>query len=113
MKIKTKHGLNFSVGIFWMITGGLTIQLSLFVIAIPMESKELWFEVLDTINKSPMNLMVAFALFAIGFFQAIFGIFMSFTRDSSIDKHFSKKSIEEKAKDSEHAPKTTKDSLEV
>lgn len=96
-----RHSLDVWIGLFWILTGALSIQLSWFVISIALESRELWHMVLEATNKDPtVNLMMAFALMMVGFFQIIFGLIMITTRDKNIDKHSSHK----KPNDSEYAP---------
>lgn len=95
MRLARKNSLDFYVGIFWIVIGAFTVQASWFMISLALEDKELWYLVLDTLGmNSSMNIMIAFTLFVAGFFQAIFGLFMAFTRDNSIDAHVSKKKID-------------------
>jgi hypothetical protein len=88
MNLKHKNSLDLWIGFFWLVTGFCTFQLALFVISIPFESKEVWWIVIETVNKNAtINFMISgFLLFA-GIMQGVFGFFMIITRDSSVDKH--------------------------
>lgn len=100
MKLKKKNNLDFSVGIFWIVTGFFTLQASWFILSIPFASTDLWFQVLEATNKNAfMNYLVALFLFIAGIFQGIFGIFMAITRDNSLDNHVSKKKIHDYSQD--------------
>lgn len=92
MRLVRKNVLDLWIGIFWIISGAFTIQLAWFVISIPMESKELWFLVLEAIGKdATFHILMAMGMFVVGIFQALFGIFMAVTRDSKVDITMSKK----------------------
>jgi len=86
MRIKRKNALNFSVGAFWVFAGFVTINISIFVISIPLEDRALWFQVLEAIDKSSYMLLVAFISLAFGILQMFWGFFMMYTRDSTLDK---------------------------
>ena len=92
MKLIRKNSLDLYIGLFWFVSGAFTIQLALFIIAIPMESKELWFMVLDAVGKdATYHIIMSFGMIIVGIFQAVFGLFMAITRDSKVDINVSKK----------------------
>lgn len=102
MKFKRKHSLDFYIGAFWVAVGIITIQGGWFIVSIPLHSKEVWMIVLDVTGKEAIpNFMIGLFLFAVGFFELIFGVFMSFTRDSSVDDVVKKNKSDFEPKDTE------------
>lgn len=73
--------LAFTIGLSAVGIG--VFQMSFYIISISYNT-DLWWQVLETIDKSPYNLVLAYVMMAVSIAMIGAGILLSFTRDKKI-----------------------------
>ena len=78
---KNPFPLSFTLGMTFL--GFAIAQLSYFIISISLDS-ELWWNVIQTINISSINLVLAYIMFIVGLTIMATGFLLTATRDRNI-----------------------------